>query len=395
MDEFSTLYIHYPKGGKPKSLVGKKETLGKPSYLTTPKSLAADDDFYHLLTPDRLHSWGGELYSEAGYPTYHYYDLSTGAKKTTTIRFEGDTTTLPKRQLLVVNGAQGVLRSGSRKNKDQWIDYFISVETGEKQGISNHDTHSTPAQYQMAGTKLYQFNGDGTIITRFETGTGKAISDKVWYPQIPRAMLTEDAYRFAIASGQFLFVIPSKRTGKEAQALVYDLTTNAVIDSFVLFKKDQPKVVTAATPTKQLYKSDLLNSYDRISLPYQSGYASGRDVTGLSGSGYIGSGKVYAVGMIGKTASGNPILLSLTRYTASNGSEVSTYYVSVFDKNGVHKGSKQIGTVQRSSSGRTFAVVKFRIQREKYNTFTIVGEQQFEQRKTPVKLTIEPSGNIH
>lgn len=395
MESFSTLYLYNPNGGKPKQLVGKKEVLGKKSYQTITVQLDADDDFFHLVSPDNLTSWGGEIYNEAGYPTLKFYDLQTGSKQERTIRFEGDTTTLPKRWMLAVEGKYGVMRNGSRKYKDQWTDYFISVESGEKQGIANQDTQTEPAQYQMLNGKVYQFNSTGTIITRFETSSGKAISDKVWYPQIPKAMLTEDKYRFAIAADRYLFVLPAKRTGQEAQALVYDLSTDAIIDNFVLYKKDIPKAVASATPTKKPYKSDLLNSYDNLSLPYQSGYASGRNVTGLAGSGNIGAGQVFAVGKIGNTANGNLVLLSLTRYTASNGSEVSTYHVSVFDKNGVHQRSKQIGTVQRSSAGRTFAVVNFRIKRESYNNYSIIGEQQFEQRKTPLKFTIDSSGIFH
>jgi hypothetical protein len=396
VEEFKTLYLYNPDGeGKARELIDKKESLEKDAYLSA-ENVPANPEFFQLLSPDQLSSWGGDLINNSRYPQFDLFDLKTGAKTEFVIRFPDDTTSLPTNQILAVEGKNAILRRESRKNKGQWTDYFVNAGTGEKQGIANQDTHTTPAQYQLLNGKVYQFDNSGTLVTRFETSSGKAISDKVWYPKIPRAMLTEEKYKYAIASDKYLVIVPSERTGRTAEMLIYDLTTNAVVDNFILYKKDKPKTVASASaPAKKLYKSNLLNSYDRMSLPYTVRNPSGREVTGLSGASSIGRGQVFAIGMIGTTANKNPILLSLTRYTASNGSQVSTYYVSVFDENGVHQRTKEIGTVQRSSSGRTFAVVNFKIQREQYNTFTIVGEQQFEQRKTPFKLTIEPSGNIH
>lgn len=210
-------------------------------------------------------------------------------------------------------------------------------------------------------------------------------------------MLNGSDYRFTIASDKYLVAVPTIRTGKEADVIIYDLETEAIVDNFSLYQNDKPKEAAPSYSTKRLYKSDLLNSYDRLSMPYTLRNPSGRSVTGLPGASSIGGGQVYALGMIG-VAAGNsdaPILLSLTRHTASNGSVVSTYHVSVFDKDGNFKSSKAIGNVEQSSGGRTYAVVNFKIQREAYNTFTIIGEQQFEQRKTPFKITIEPTGNIH
>ncbi len=395
VEKLSTLYLHDPRGGKPKVLIGKKDPLAKPTYVSS-SGVEADRHFFHLLSPDNLSSWGGSLYNEHYSSTvFNWYDFTDGSKKEVRFKFPGDTTSLPSNAILAVNGQNAILRRGSRKNKGQWLDYFVSGESGEKQGIGNQDTHTKPAQYQMVENRVYQFDQAGTIVTRFEIKSGGVVSDRVWYPKIPRAILNAESYKYRIASDKYLIAVPSKRTGKVADVIIYDLDNDAVVDNFSLYQKDKPKKVASSYSTKKLYKSDLLNNYDRLSLPYTLYNPSGREVTGMAGASNIGGGQVFAIGMIGTTARGNPILLSLTRYKASNGSVVSTYYVSVFDENGAYKGGRKIGSVERSSAGRTYAVVNFKIQREPYNTFSIVGEQQFEQRKTPFKLTIEPSGNIH
>ena len=395
VEKFSTLYIHDLNGGKPLSVLSKKEELSKASYLTL-DNVDADRHFFHLLSPDYLTSWGNPYNEHYSSTVFNWYDLRTGNKKEIRFKFPGDTTSLPSNLLLAVNGQHAILRRESRKHKSTWLDYFVSAVTGEKQGIANQDTHTSPAQYQMINSKIYQIDNAGTMVTRFETSSGNAINDKVWYPKISQALVAGANYQFAVASDQYLVAVPVKRTGEEDQVVIYDLITDVLVDSFTLHKRDKPKEsVSSSYTTKKLYKSDLLNNYDRLSLPYILRNPSGREVTGLSGATSIGVGQVFAIGMIGTTAHKSPILLSLTRYTASNGSVVSTYYVSVFDENGIVKSNREIGTVQRSSAGRTFAAVNFKIQREQYNTFTIVGEQQFEQRKTEFKLTIEPSGNIH
>lgn len=395
IDDFKTLYLYDPETGKSKEILGKKEPLGKELY-STDHGIDAGPNFFQLLSPDNLTSWGGDLYN-TGYGTYKFYDLRDGSKKEFRIPFPDDTTSRPKNLVLEVDGTSAIMRRSSRKNDGQWLDYFITADSDKKIGISNQDTHVTPAHYQMINGKIYQFSGANGIVTRFKIGSmGLPISDRVWYTKIPRAMLNGAEYRYTFASEKYLVGVPTKRTGEAADVIIYNLYTDEVVDNFSLYQKDKPKETASSYSTKTLYKSDLLNSYDYMSLPYTSGYGSGREVTGLSGASSIGGGgQVFAIGKIGSTASGYPILLSLTRYTASNGSEVSTYYVSIFDKEGNYKASKEIGTVQRSSAGRTFAVVNFKVQSEPYNTFSIVGEQQFEQRKTPFKITIEPSGNIH
>lgn len=399
LDNLTTLYLYDPNGSdKPKELVGKKEVLAKWLY-NYDYGLDTDSEFFQWLSPDNLTSWGGDLYSESyRFVSLKLYDLENGGQKDVIVSFDDDTTSLPANTILAVDGKSAMMRRGSRKNKDQWLDYFITA-SGEKMGISNQDTHTVPAHYQMLNGKIYQFNSTGTVVTRFvKNSTGLIHSDRVWYTKIPQAMLNGANYKFALASEQYLVGVPTKRTGEVADVIIYDLNAEAVVDNFALYQKDKPKEAASSYSTKTLYKSDLLNSYDDISLPYTLRNPSGRQVTGLSGASSIGGGgQVFAIGKIGvaAAASGAPILLSLTRYTASNGSEVSTYYVSVFDKNGNYKASKEIGTVQRSSAGRTYAVVNFKIQREPYNTFSIIGEQQFEQRKTAFKITIEPTGNIH
>lgn len=400
LDNLTTLYLYDPNGSdKPKELVGKKEVLAKWLY-NYDYGLDTDSEFFQWLSPDNLSSWGGDLYSESyRFVSLKLYDLENGGQKDVIVSFDGDTTSSPANTVLAVDGEQAIMRRSSRKNKGQWLDYFISADTDKKMGISNQDTHTVPAHYQMLNGKIYQFNSTGTVVTRFvKNSTGLIHSDRVWYPKIPRAVLNGSEYRFTIAADKYLVAVPTKRTGEVADVIIYDLNTESVVDSFALYQKDKPKEAASSYSTKTLYKSDLLNSYDDISLPYTLRNPSGRQVTGLSGASSIGGGgQVFAIGKIGvaAAASGAPIILSLTRYTASNGSEVSTYYVSVFDKDGNYKASKEIGTVQRSSAGRTYAVVNFRIQREPYNTFSIIGEQQFEQRKTAFRITIEPTGNIH
>lgn len=399
VDNLSSLYLHDPLGGtEPKELVGKKEVLAKWLY-NYDYGLDTDSEFFQWLSPDNLSSWGGDLYSKSyRFVSLKLYDLEKGGKKDVIVSFEDDTTSLPENTILAVGGKQAILRRGSRENEGQWLDYFINADSDQKLGISNQDTHTAPAHYQMIDDKVYQFNSTGTVVTRFvKNSTGLIHSHKVWYPKIPKAMLNGADYRFTVASDKYLVAVPTKRTGELADVIIYDLNTEAVVDNFALYKADKPKEKTSSYSTKTLYKSDLLNSYDRLSLPYTLRNPSGRQVTGLSGASSIGRGEVYALGMIGIAAANSnaPILLSLTRYTASNGSVVSTYHVSVFDKDGNFKSSKAIGNVEQSSGGRTYAVVNFKIQREAYNTFTIIGEQQFEQRKTPFKITIEPTGNIH
>lgn len=397
VDSFKTLYFYDPKTELSEVLLDKKEQLWKELY-STDHGIDADRDFFQLLSPDKLTSWGGDLYN-TGYGTYKYYDLKKGSKKEFRIVFPNDTTSRPINLVLAVDGASAILRRSSRKNKGQWLDYFISADSDKKMGISNQDTHTVPAHYQMLNGKIYQFNSTGTVVTRFvKNSTGLIHSDRVWYTKIPPAMLNGADYNFTLASERYLVGVPTKRTGEVADVIIYDLNAEAVVDNFALYQKDKPKEAVSSYSTKTLYKSDLLNSYDDISLPYTLRNPSGRQVTGLSGASSIGGGgQVFAIGKIGVAAAASdaPIILSLTRYTASNGSEVSTYYVSVFDKDGNYKASKEIGTVQRSSAGRTYAVVNFKIQREPYNTFSIIGEQQFEQRKTAFRITIEPTGNIH
>jgi len=396
VDVLSGVYLYNPEGGKkqkPKELIGKKEVLAKWLY-NYDYGLDTDSEFFQLLSPDNLSSWGGDLYN-TGYGIYKFYDLVNGNKQEFRVSFPGDTTSRPTNLVLAVDGKSAIMRKGSRENKEQWQDYFINADSGEKEPMSNHNTHKVPVHYQMKDGEIYQFDKENGVVMRFNTSSGSLVSDKVWYTKIPQTMLNGEDYKFVIASDKYMAAIPTKRTGKVADVIIYDLDTDAVVDNFPLYQKDKPKETASSYSTKTLYKSDLLNSYDYMSLPYTSGYASGREVTGLSGASSIGGGQVFAIGQVGSTASGNLILLSLTRYTASNGSEVSTYYVTIFDKDGNYKNSKEIGNVQRSSGGRTFAVVNFKVQREPYNTFSIVGEQQFEQRKTAFKITIEPSGNIH
>lgn len=399
LDELKTLYLYDPKGSnKPKELVGKKEVLAKWLY-NYDYGLDTDSEFFQWLSPDNLSSWGGDLYSKSSrFVSLKLYDLENGNQKDFIVSFDGDTTSLPENIILAVDGDQAILRRRSRENEGQWLDYYISADSGKKMGISNQDTHAVPAHYQMLNGNIYQFNSTGTVVTRFvKNSTGLIHSDRVWRTKIPQAMLNGEEYKFTLASEKYLVGVPTKRTGATADLIVYDLNTESVVDNFPIYQKDKPKEAESSYSTKTLYKSDLLNSYDRLSMPYTLRNPSGRSVTGLPGASSIGGGQVFAIGMIGVAAGASdaPILLSLTRYTASNGSEVSTYYVSVFDKDGNYKASKEIGKVERSSAGRTYAVVNFKIQREAYNTFTIIGEQQFEQRKTAFKITIEPTGNIH
>lgn len=395
VSRFQTLYLYNPKGGKPQELIGKKESLENEIYGKD-QGIDADPKFFQLLSPDNLTSWGGNIYNTDYRTTsFNVYDLTTGSKKEVRVNFP-DTTKLPKNLVLMVDGESAMMRRGSRGNDAQWQDYFIHAGSEKAVAMSSHETHKTPVQYQMLNDKLYQFDNENGVIMRFNTSSGLPVSDKVWYPKIPQGMLIGQYYRYAVAADKYLVAVPSKRLEEVGDVIIYDLETNAVVDNFSLYQKEKPKEAASSYSTKTLYKSDLLNSYDRLSLPYTLGNPSGRQVTGLSGASSIGGGgQVFAIGQIGSTASGNLILLSLSRYTASNGSEVSTYYVSIFDKDGNYKNGKEIGNVQRSSVGRTYAVVNFKIQREPYNTFSIVGEQQFEQRKTAFKITIEPTGNIH
>ncbi|WP_323756778.1 hypothetical protein [Roseivirga sp.] len=396
VDSFSTLYIYDPQTKGKREVVGKKELLEKELY-SKDHGIDAEQKFFHLMSPDNLSSWGGELYSKYYTEFLNYYDFRDGSKQAFNIRFADDTTSSPERLVLMVDGKSAMMRVTSRRNDDQWQDYFIRADSDKKLAMSNHITHKTPVHYQMQDNIIYQFDNEDGVIMRFNTSSGLPVSDKLFFPKIPKAMLNGEEYRFTIASEKYLVATPTKRTGEVADVIIYDLENNAVVDNFALYQKDKPKETTSSYSTKTLYKSDLLNSYDRLSLPYTLGDPSGRQVTGLSGASSIGGGEVFAIGMIGVAAGASdaPILLSLTRYKASNGSEVSTYYVSVFDKDGNYKTSKEIGSVQQSNTGRTYAAVNFKIQREAYNTFTIIGEQQFEQRKTPFKITIEPSGNIH
>lgn len=399
VDGFRTLYTYDPTTEKSTQLLGKKEVLGKELY-STDHGIDAGHDFFQLLSPDQLTSWGGDLvYTSYGMTAINIYDLSNGDKKQFVVSFPDDTTSLPKNLVLAVDGESAIMRRSSRKNKNQWVDYFITADSEKKLGISNQDSHTKPPNYQMINGKVYQFDTSSGITTRFKkNSTGLIASDRVWYPKIPRAMLNGSAYKYTIAADKYLVAVPTKRTGTAADVIIYNLDTDAVIDNFTLYKNDKPKEKASSYSTKTLYKSNLLNSYDRLSLPYTLRNPSGREVTGLSGASSIGGGgQVFAIGMIGTAApaSNGPILLSLTRYTASNGSQVSTYYVSVFDKDGNYEASKKIGSVERSSAGRTYAVVNFKILRKPYNTFSIVGEQQFEQRKTAFEITIEPTGNIH
>jgi hypothetical protein len=397
VDDLSGLYLYDPKeGNKPVELLGKKEPLEREMY-NYDYGFPTDPKFFQWLSPDHLSSWGGNLYNEFSYPVFNYYDLKNGSKQQVVVRLLEDTVSLPTNKVLAIDGNSAIMRRGSRKNKHQWLDYFITADSDKKMGISNQDTHVVPAHYQMINGQIYQFDTQSGITTRFrKNSTGLIASDRVWYPKIPRAMLNGSEYRFTIAADKYLVAVPTKRTGEVADVIVYDLVADAVVDNFTLYQKDKPKETASNYSTKTLYKSDLLNSYDYMSLPYTSSYASGREVTGLSGASSIGGGgQVFAIGQFGFTASENLILLSLTRYKASNGSEVSTYYVSIFDKDGNYKTGKEIGKIERSSGGRTYAVVNFKVQREPYNTFSIVGEQQFEQRKTPFKITIEPTGTIH
>ncbi|WP_323756777.1 hypothetical protein [Roseivirga sp.] len=397
IDSFSTLYLYSLEEGEGKQLLGKKEPLDN-EYFYDNYSRDADPEFFQLLSPDNLSSWGGNLYNEdSGRSTaFNFYNLRDGSKKEVKLSFS-DTTYLFRNTILTVNGESAMMRREMTRYKGQWQDYFIHASSGKKLAMSNNITHKTPVHYQMKDDNIYQFDNEDGVVMRFNTSTGLPVSDKLFFPKIPQTLLRGEEFEFTIASEKYLVAVPTSRTGEATDVIIYDLETNEVVDNFTIYKKDKLKeaVSTSSYSTKTLYKSDLLNSYDDLSLPYTLANPSGRSVTGLSGASSIGGGQVFAIGKIGATASKSLILLSLTRNTASNGSVASTYYVSVFDKDGNHKTSKEIGKVEQSSAGRVYAVVNFKIERGLNNTFTIIGEQQFEQRKTPFKITIEPSGNIH
>ena len=138
-----------------------------------------------------------------------------------------------------------------------------------------------------------------------------------------------------------------------------------------------------------------LNSYDPLSLPYQSGYGSGRPVTHLPEAAKVsgGLGDLYAVGFLGKVNGEDLVLLSMRRYRASNGDEESQYYVSIFTTGGEHKGSQAIGRVIRSAAGWTFAMVNFTASKSG-SSYKFDIEQQFEEAKTKSSITISSSGSI-
>ena len=133
-----------------------------------------------------------------------------------------------------------------------------------------------------------------------------------------------------------------------------------------------------------MYKSTFLNSFDPLRLPYYLDYNTihGRAVTKPDGN------DAYAIGLLGETAEGYPIVLMMRRYQYSI-SDVTRFEVAIYDEESNLKSLKEIGVTQKDGSALNI-LVNFAI-RSSGNTIVIDVNQANGKSMREYKVSVNKS----
>lgn len=169
---------------------------------------------------------------------------------------------------------------------------------------------------------------------------------------------------FAIGGDEKLAIIPTEYR-QDGAMIIFDLKSQFIEFEVPVFVKDPAKTSAIASgpqkPVKKVFNNVFLNSFDPLPLPYILDYGrlQGRAVTLPNGN------AASAIGLLGYTAQGHPIVLTMRRYMMAS-SDNSRFSVSIYDENAKFIAGRELGYTQLVN-GQATAKVVFAISRSGNN----------------------------
>ncbi len=326
----SGLYVLEPKNGEKITILGKKEDLK--NYL----------GFNHQFTNNLKYSLklqGDDL---------AIHDLETGDARSHTINWP-DVARLGNKRLIEAHEVGSIFRVSDTKDGESiWFDFYYVFEAKSLLPMKDHTQIKTRPAYGLINGKIYEIDPGQKKVTKYSAESAGLVEETYWTFSSADYRRDIKDYDFALVSEDRLAVIHFT----DGLMQVVDLANDRLIKEVSLFKTMPITTVSASKPKaseklqKKVYNNVFLNSFDPLQLSYRLDYNTirGREVTRPNGQ------DVSAIGLLGNTTDGSPIVLMMRRYNAQ-GAEIINFEVAVYDEQANLKSSKAVGFTSRDRSG--------------------------------------------
>ena len=314
-------------------------------------------------------------------------DFANGRVKSVTPKLD-ELQIINLERILAVGTDFGVVRLSVFGESKIYYEALVDPNTGKAELIGEGtEVRKDPFVY-IGLSKVYKIFIEERKVEVFDINGGKPQFSTSYSFETLSDQILDKEYFYIIGGDEKLTIVPSGK-GKGEKMLVFDLKTSAIEHELPLFDKTKkrPTVVASTAPKeplRKMYNSTFLNSFDPLRLPFFLDYNTlqGREVTKPDGN------DAYALGLLGETAEGFPIVLMMRRYQYSF-SDITRFEVAIYDEESNLKALKEIGVTQKDGEALN-VIVDFAI-RPSGNTLVINAIQKNGNSNRDVKITVNKS----